>query len=394
MPCEYLLCLHDTFGDGWNGNTVDVWVDGDLIYDDITLGSGSGPECFPIPVETCNWITVIYNQIGGWPYENYYYVYDYSGMMVASAFGSYPDGPGDVDVHAVCPEEVYEYSQPSDLLWEKYVPISEIDVTVCGPVEEGQGWFDPYFEWWNYPDHYYYYRYDYFIPIEEAFFQLEGCIYWLDIKADIQDGDPYEYPWWGWKTSEMHWNDDAVWKYKYYVPELEWGDWELIADYNLPQKGYPETWYYASLGLSAYDGEIVQFAWRYISDDEYACWIDDVDVGTISEGFEWPPEPGLPAGWTQQNVDGGSHQWESDTYKEFNGFQSAACYWDRPNDDWLISPQTTLGTGDSLRFWYLWDDYWDIHFEVYIRVGEWVDVPYYSDWYELYNPMEPYEMVK
>ena len=35
--------MYDDFGDGWNGGTLDVFVDGDNVLSGVTLSSGSGP---------------------------------------------------------------------------------------------------------------------------------------------------------------------------------------------------------------------------------------------------------------------------------------------------------------------------------------------------------------
>jgi hypothetical protein len=55
------------------------------------------------------------------------------------------------------------------------------------------------------------YRYTFYIPAEEAFFQagseMERIVYWLDVQARPLDLDAQ----FGWKTSLDHWNDDAVW---------------------------------------------------------------------------------------------------------------------------------------------------------------------------------------
>ena len=91
-PCSYQICLTDDFGDGWNGGTVDVFVNAIPVYS-VTL-SGSGPECHPISVNTGDEITVDYTP-GGWPYENEYHIYDSYGILVRSE-GTGGVEPGDV----------------------------------------------------------------------------------------------------------------------------------------------------------------------------------------------------------------------------------------------------------------------------------------------------------
>jgi len=146
------------------------------------------------------------------------------------------------------------------------------------------------------------------------------------------------------------------------------GPWVLLKNYVLPTGG-TETWLFDSLGLSAYYGKNVQFAWQYTSNDEWGCYIDDVAVGSINEGFESPVEPttSLPPGWTQDNVDGQNDFWQNSNYKKHNGAQSAEARYDVPNNDWLISPEVTIPSGDTLDFWYIDDDSWDVAFALYVR---------------------------
>jgi hypothetical protein len=49
--CDYEICLYDDYGDGWNGGTLDILVDGVVVLDDITLETGAGPEYFTFTVD-------------------------------------------------------------------------------------------------------------------------------------------------------------------------------------------------------------------------------------------------------------------------------------------------------------------------------------------------------
>ncbi|MFZ1947070.1 MAG: GEVED domain-containing protein [bacterium] len=73
-----------------------------------------------------------------------------------------------------------------------------------------EGWLNPPQMYWFPADHQCY-RYTFYIPAEEAFFQAgseaEPIVYWLDVQATPLDYDAQ----FGWKTSLDHWNDDAVW---------------------------------------------------------------------------------------------------------------------------------------------------------------------------------------
>jgi len=79
--CNYSIWLYDSYGDGWNGCSLDVFVNGALVLDNITLSSGSGPAIFSFPVTEGAEITTLFNA-GSWIYEPYYYVYDYNNVQV------------------------------------------------------------------------------------------------------------------------------------------------------------------------------------------------------------------------------------------------------------------------------------------------------------------------
>ena len=49
--CDYTISLWDTYGDSWNGCTIDVLVDGIVRLNDKTVASGYGPATFTFPAE-------------------------------------------------------------------------------------------------------------------------------------------------------------------------------------------------------------------------------------------------------------------------------------------------------------------------------------------------------
>jgi hypothetical protein len=77
------VSLTDDYGDGWNGGSLDVYVNGFLVQDGITLNTGHGPEYFPFIVQNGDQITTLYTP-GGWAYENAYFIYDHDGILIAS----------------------------------------------------------------------------------------------------------------------------------------------------------------------------------------------------------------------------------------------------------------------------------------------------------------------
>ena len=100
--CQYEVCLSDDYGDGWNGGTLDVFVNGTLVYDNLTLANGYGPECHLFYVNSGDDISFDYTA-GGWAYENEYYVNDSYGVEVDRE-GAGGVEPGDMaDITAVCP---------------------------------------------------------------------------------------------------------------------------------------------------------------------------------------------------------------------------------------------------------------------------------------------------
>jgi hypothetical protein len=89
--CTHTISLYDTYGDGWNGGVVDVYVNGIMVLDDITLASGSGPAIFTFDAALGDAIQVTY-VAGSWGYENYYDVSDGTGALLADDW--YPDSQG------------------------------------------------------------------------------------------------------------------------------------------------------------------------------------------------------------------------------------------------------------------------------------------------------------
>ncbi len=105
------------------------------------------------------------------------------------------------------------YSEPGVKLWEQ-----DVFSFITTPMPPSpQGWFEPpdYFE--PQGNHQQYFQYDIFFTAP-YFLQHEGTIYWIEIM-------PYPDPsgFWGWKTSQNHFNDDAVYlgEEPYQIPILE-----------------------------------------------------------------------------------------------------------------------------------------------------------------------------
>jgi hypothetical protein len=99
--CQHRIDLYDCFGDGWNGNKLDVLVNGVTILSQITLPSGLGPLPFYFTAATGDTIQTIYYPIGGWPYEPYYMIYGGLGFLLGQDGGNCQQPTG-ITVYGNC----------------------------------------------------------------------------------------------------------------------------------------------------------------------------------------------------------------------------------------------------------------------------------------------------
>ncbi len=81
ISCDYVLDLIDSFGDSWNGNTIDVYING--VPTNYTVATGSGAT-FNIPVNHGDVIDLQWNATGAWQSECEIYFYDPDGNLVHS----------------------------------------------------------------------------------------------------------------------------------------------------------------------------------------------------------------------------------------------------------------------------------------------------------------------
>jgi hypothetical protein len=111
------------------------------------------------------------------------------------------------------------YSKPGQLLWQRDVIPSDFNETLEYTLPQGQHewWWDPYIpvpipfgdtQVWRYNIH---------IPWTFAFVQQgepnNPKVYWLDAWAIVKDQSGGNTAQFGWKSSRIHWNDDAVYDY-------------------------------------------------------------------------------------------------------------------------------------------------------------------------------------
>ncbi len=86
--------LINSYGDGWNGGSLAVYINGNAYLVSITLNSGSGPESFDITVNQGDILSFVYMP-GSWSDENQYIVYDNNNIEVANEGAN--GTPGNVD---------------------------------------------------------------------------------------------------------------------------------------------------------------------------------------------------------------------------------------------------------------------------------------------------------
>ncbi|UKN00898.1 fibronectin type III domain-containing protein [Paracrocinitomix mangrovi] len=93
------ISLFDTWGDGWNGGTVDVYINGVLYQSGLTVASGNGPVVYQIPVNNGDIVSLDYTA-GGFSSENEITVYDQIGTVVATEglSGATPNDIGDYTI--------------------------------------------------------------------------------------------------------------------------------------------------------------------------------------------------------------------------------------------------------------------------------------------------------
>jgi type IX secretion system substrate protein len=105
FSCEHEVILVDTYGDGWNGGALTVYVDGVVVLNGITVASGGGPESYYFTAESGQEITTTY-VAGSWSSENEYEILDGEGNTIATdgMGGATPSGIGPGVCFAYCPQ--------------------------------------------------------------------------------------------------------------------------------------------------------------------------------------------------------------------------------------------------------------------------------------------------
>jgi len=112
-----------------------------------------------------------------------------------------------LSIHSDIPtNEIQTFSMPGTSLWFKvFAPGMYVTTNYAVGIEEG--WMDPPNMYIPPPADTECVQYNFFIDPGEAFTQVSGTVYWLDVQC-LTAGELF-----GWKTCEpeWRWNDDATW---------------------------------------------------------------------------------------------------------------------------------------------------------------------------------------
>ena len=108
------------------------------------------------------------------------------------------------------------WSMPGEPLkvWDEIRPVS---VSLVAD-DIGEDWYDLETEIWTNNNHQKAYLYDFGVT-EDPFTQTKDNIYWLAVYLLTPNPDEFRF---GWKTSDLQWNDNAVWN------DLMGGGWEPL----------------------------------------------------------------------------------------------------------------------------------------------------------------------
>lgn len=130
------------------------------------------------------------------------------------------------------------YSRPKTLLWHHTYMAGDFTETLYQDLYPGyEWWWDPYFYDLTPAGDHLIWKYDINIDPRMAFWQRgtpsNPKVYWLELSTWLPYGGNYKF---GWKTSQTHWNDDAVFATGS-IPPYMWN--ELRYPQGHPQ--YPQS---------------------------------------------------------------------------------------------------------------------------------------------------------
>lgn len=131
---------------------------------------------------------------GSWQYDEY--PQDYQPVF---RLGIWSDNPIGGNNHSEPLEPLCEYEFAGD----------QYEMSVYTSVPDGEWFYHPDAVNGLFPGDWTVFRYDFYIPEDLACVQDSGTVYWLSVNVLNQVTD-FEF---GWKTSNLHFNDYAAWQY-------------------------------------------------------------------------------------------------------------------------------------------------------------------------------------
>ncbi|MCE5341540.1 MAG: GEVED domain-containing protein [Planctomycetaceae bacterium] len=193
----------------------------------------------------------------------------------------YSDDP--VGLGGSDPENIY--SKPDQPLWKRTFLPGEFDESLYYTLPRGlyEWWWDPYFGAILSNGDQNIWQYDIYIDPADAFVQ-EGTpenpmVYWLEIEA----WTPYQTIGneFGWKTSDTHWNDDAVFATGSLYPYVS--DWSELR-YPEGHPYYPES---LDMAFKLTTGEHKQYKWLQKPDlSETGIDVDATEPFILADDFQ------------------------------------------------------------------------------------------------------------
>ena len=100
--CEYTLEMNDSFGDGWNGFTMDVTVDGNVVLDNATVPSGGSQNIETFLVSDGAFVVASMNSGGSFASEVSWNIFDSEDGFVTSG-GAFSTQTFTASCPAACP---------------------------------------------------------------------------------------------------------------------------------------------------------------------------------------------------------------------------------------------------------------------------------------------------
>lgn len=165
---EYKLALKDSYSDGWSANyptntifhTVSLYLNGNLIHNNVTLPTGTGPVYFPFSANVGDEITTVFTINGTYASECYYAILDPNDNIIAEQGGTWASPgtsvPGDILPGSIQPLEpdwenpvsaqyVYASLLPVGTTFVGY-PVYKLIADLHVPVAMTEGWFSAQFD--------------------------------------------------------------------------------------------------------------------------------------------------------------------------------------------------------------------------------------------------------